>query len=221
MSSETSDPGSPGATVNPDVAEEENMMAGMTTAQSDASIAGAMNDPSYDNYAGSTALADQQKGSITGSNITDALVPGVGTLSIISSLNAGYLQQSMQRGGSPVYGTRGTVEGVINETQAFGTSFRTYSGNPDLDPIGGGNRGGSDSTPTIVSSQVNQAVKAPPITTNVRTASFNPEEAVDAYGRKSKKGKGSGGRKSTIMTSAQGDTSQLTTILKPGLKGTL
>ena len=218
MGGETSDPGSPGATIQPDVAEEENMIAGMTTAQSDASIAGAMNDPSYDNYAGSTALADQQKGSITGSNITDALVPGVGTLSVISSLNAGYLQQSLQRGASPVYGSRGTVEGVVNETQAFGTSFRTYSGNPDLDPIGGPPTGGDDSTPTIISSQVNQAVKTPPPT--VRTASYDPDEVVDAYGRPRKKGRGSG-RQRTIMTSAQGDTSQLTTILRPGLKGTL
>lgn len=219
MGGETSDPGSPGATVNPDVAEEENMMAGMTTAQSDASIAGAMNDPSYDNYAGSTALADQQKGSITGSNITDALIPGVGTLSVISSLNASYMQQSMQRGGSPVYGSRGTVEGVVNTTQAFGTEFRTYSGNPDLDPIGNRNRGDdNESTPTIVSSQVNAPVKAPAPT--VRTASYNPDEVVDAYGMQSKKGRGSG-RKGTIMTSAQGDTSQLKTILRPGLKGTL
>ena len=218
MSAETSEPSGQDTV---DQMEEENAIAGMTDAQSQAQMSEMGLSGGFGNYAGSTSLSNQQSGSITGSNITDALVPGVGTLSVISSLNAGYLQQSLQRGASPVYGSRGTVEGVVNETQAFGTSFRTYSGNPDLDPIGGGNRGGSDSTPTIVSSQVNQAVKAPPITTNVRTASFNPEEAVDAYGRKSKKGKGSGGRKSTIMTSAQGDTSQLTTILKPGLKGTL
>ena len=211
-------PGPPGASIDPDVAEEENMMAGMTSEESDASISGAMNDPSYDNYAGSTALADQQSGSITGSNITDALIPGVGTLSVISSLNAGYLQQSLQQGGRPVYGSTGEVEGVVNETQAFGTTFSTYSGNPDLDPIGGPPTGGDDSTPTIISNQVATAVSAP--TTPVRTASYNPDEVVDAYGRQSKKGRGSG-RRSTIMTSAQGDTSQLTTILRPGLKGTL
>ena len=215
MSAETSEPSGQDTV---DQMEEENAIAGMTDAQSQAQMSEMGLSGGFGNYAGSTSLSNQQSGSITGSNITDALVPGVGTLSVISSLNAGYLQQSLQRGASPVYGSRGTVEGVVNETQAFGTSFRTYSGNPDLDPIGGPPTGGDDSTPTIVSSQVNQAVKAPPPT--VRTASYDPDEVVDAYGRRSKKGRKSG-RRSTIMTSAQGDTSQLTTILRPGLKGTL
>jgi len=216
MSAETSEPSGQDTV---DQMEEENAIAGMTDAQSQAQMSEMGLSGGFGNYAGSTALADQQKGSITGSNLMDALVPGVGTLSIVSSLSAGYMQQSMQRGASPVYGSRGTVEGVVNTTQAFGTEFRTYSGNPDLDPIGNRNRGDdNESTPTIVSSQVNAPVKAPAAT--VRTASYNPDEVVDAYGMQSKKGRGSG-RKDTIMTSAQGDTSQLKTILRPGLKGTL
>ena len=212
MGGETSSPGEP--TTNIDQTDDEAVEVSERSFE-----ANALNPTAYGDFAGSTALADQQKGSITGSNLMDALVPGVGTLSVISSLNASYMQQSMQRGGSPVYGSRGTVEGVVNTTQAFGTEFRTYSGNPDLDPIGGGNRGGdNESTPTIVSSQVNAPVKAPAPPT--RTASYNPDEVVDAYGMQSKKGRKSG-RKGTIMTSAQGDTSQLKTILKPGLKGTL
>ena len=214
MGGETSDPGEP--TTNIDQTDDEAVEVSERSFE-----ANALNPTAYGDFAGSTALADQQKGSITGSNLMDALVPGVGTLSVISSLNASYMQQSMQRGGSPVYGSRGTVEGVVNTTQAFGTEFRTYSGNPDLDPIGNRNRGSdNESTPTIVSSQVNAPVKAPAPAPAVRTASYNPDEVVDAYGRQSKKGRGSG-RQGTIMTSAQGDTSQLKTILRPGLKGTL
>jgi hypothetical protein len=216
MAGETSEPSGQDTV---DQMEEENAIAGMTDAQSQAQMSEMGLSGGFGNYAGSTSLSNQQSGSITGSNLMDALVPGVGTLSVISSLNASYMQQSMQRGASPVYGSRGTVEGVVNETSAFGTTFSTYSGNPDLDPIGGGNRGGNDpSTPSIVSSRVAAPVKAPAAT--VRTASYNPNEAVDAYGMQSKKGRGSG-RKDTIMTSAQGDTSQLKTILRPGLKGTL
>jgi hypothetical protein len=212
MGGETSSPGEP--TTNIDQTDDEAVEVSERSFE-----ANALNPTAYGDFAGSTALADQQKGSITGSNLMDALVPGVGTLSVISSLNASYMQQSMQRGGSPVYGSRGTVEGVVNTTQAFGTEFRTYSGNPDLDPIGGGNRGGdNESTPSIVSSRVAAPVKA--ASSPVRTASYNPNEAVDAYGMQSKKGRKSG-RKETIMTSAQGDTSQLKTILRPGLKGTL
>jgi len=212
MGGETSSPGEP--TTNIDQTDDEAVEVSERSFE-----ANALNPTAYGDFAGSTALANQQKGSITGSNLVDAFMPGIGTLSVISSLNASYMQQSMQRGGSPVYGSRGTVEGVVNTTQAFGTEFRTYSGNPDLDPIGNRNRGDdNESTPTIVSSQVNAPVKAPAAT--VRTASYNPNEAVDAYGMQSKKGRGSG-RKDTIMTSAQGDTSQLKTILRPGLKGTL
>lgn len=216
MAGETSEPSGQDTV---DQMEEENAIAGMTDAQSQAQMSEMGLSGGFGNYAGSTSLSNQQSGSITGSNLMDALVPGVGTLSVISSLNASYMQQSMQRGASPVYGSRGTVEGVVNETSAFGTTFSTYSGNPDLDPIGGGNRGGNDpSTPSIVSSRVAAPVKA--ASAPVRTASYNPNEAVDAYGMQSKKGRGSG-RKDTIMTSAQGDTSQIKTILRPGLKGTL
>ena len=150
MAGETSEPSGQDTV---DQMEEENAIAGMTDAQSQAQMSEMGLSGGFGNYAGSTSLSNQQSGSITGSNLMDALVPGVGTLSVISSLNASYMQQSMQRGASPVYGSRGTVEGVVNETSAFGTTFSTYSGNPDLDPIGGGHRCGKEtSPPSIVSS---------------------------------------------------------------------
>ena len=216
MGAETSDPGGQDTV---DQMEEENAIAGMTDEQSQAQMSEAGLASGFGDYAGSTSLSQQQKGSITGSKITDALVPGVGVLSIVSSLNAGYLQQSLQRGASPVYGARGTVEGVVNTTQAFGTEFKTYSGNPDLDPIGGSNQGSDDnSSGQIISPQVNKAVSAPSAPA-ASGGGVNPNDVV--YGNQTKTKKGKGRRSGTILTSAQGDTSQLTTILKPGLKGSL
>lgn len=211
MGAETSDPGEP--TTNVDQTDDEAVEVSERSFE-----ANAVNETAYGDFAGSYALSQQQKGSITGSQVMDALIPGVGTLSIISSLNAGYLQQSLQRGATPVYGARG-VEGVVNETQAFGTSFKTYSGNPDLDPIGGGNRGGDDnSSGQIISPQVNKVVSAPSAPA-ASGGGVNPNEVV--YGNQTKTKQGKGRKSGTILTSAQGDTSQLTTILKPGLKGTL
>ena len=203
MAGETSDPGGQDTVSQ---MEEENAIAGMTDAQSQAQMSEAGLASGFGDYAGSTALSDQQKGSITGSKITDALV------------------QSMQRGASPVYGSRGTVEGVVNTTQAFGTEFSTYSGNPDLDPISNNIKGtGNDSGVAAVNtSAVNKVVKAP--VKNVspsRVSSYNPNAVVSASGSSSNSNITRSGRQSTILTSSRGDTSQLTTIMKPGLRGTL
>mgnify|MGYP003629977824 FL=1 len=221
MGAETSDPGGQDTVSQ---MEEENAIAGMTDAQSQAQMSEAGLASGFGDYAGSTALSDQQKGSITGSKITDALVPGIGTLSVVSALSADYMQQSLQRGGSPVYGSRGTVEGVVNTTQAFGTEFSTYSGNPDLDPISNNIKGtGNDSGVAAVNtSAVNKVVKAP--VKNVspsRVSSYNPNAVVSASGSSSNSNIKRSGRQSTILTSSRGDTSQLTTIMKPGLRGTL
>ena len=211
MGAETSDPGEP--TTNVDQTDDEAVEVSERSFE-----ANAVNETAYGDFAGSYALSQQQKGSITGSQVMDALVPGVGALSIVSSLNAGYLQQSLQRGASPVYGARG-VEGVVNTTQAFGTTFKTYSGNPDLDPIGGSNQGSDDnSSGQIISPQVNKAVSAPSAPA-ASGGGVNPNDVV--YGNQTKTKRGKGRRSGTILTSAQGDTSQLTTILKPGLKGSL
>tara|TARA_R110002050_G_scaffold187687_2_gene322059 strand:+ start:116 stop:757 length:642 start_codon:yes stop_codon:yes gene_type:complete len=178
----------------------------------------ALNPSLYGDYAGSSALSAQQKGlgSITGSKVVDALIPGVGALNLVSSLSAGYMQQSLQRGGSPVYGSRGTVEGVTNENNIFGVDYTTYSGNPDLDPNKQPNLNDS-SSPEVLSvntSAINKVVKA----ASTETSSYNSNQVVNASAASSSK---RASRKGTILTSPQGDTTQLTTILKPGLKGTL
>ena len=131
MAAETSDPGSPGASIDPDVAEEENMMAGMTQAESDAAIAGAANDPSYDDFAGSTALANQEDQTLTGNILTDALVPGIGTLSVINAVSAQQTQAQLQQGADPVYGSSGNVVGTMGTGLFGGTA---YTGSPEGDP---------------------------------------------------------------------------------------
>ena len=215
MGAETSDPGGQDTV---DQMEEENAIAGMTDAQSQAQMSEAGLASGFGDYAGSSALSAQQKGlgSITGSKVVDALIPGVGALNLVSSLSAGYMQQSLQRGGSPVYGSRGTVEGVTNENNIFGFDYTTYSGNPDLDPNKQPNLNDS-SSPEVLSvntSAINKVVKA----ASTETSSYNPNQVVNASAASSSK---RASRKGTILTSPQGDTTQLTTILKPGLKGTL
>ena len=178
----------------------------------------ALNPSLYGDYAGSSKFSAQQKGSITGSRAMDALVPGVGTLSVVSALSADYMQQSLQRGASPVYGG-GQIQGVVNETQAFGTTFSTYSGNTDYDPIGNNNNTSGGNNSGVVSTG-NRTVKAP--AANVSTAGssrYSPSAVVSASGSNSNITR-SGGQ-STILTSSRGDASQLTTIMKPGLRGTL
>ena len=217
MASETSDPGNQDTI---DQMEEENAIAGMTAAQSQNQMSEAGLASGFGDYAGSSALSTQEKGlgSLTGSKLVDALMPGVGALSLISSLSGGYMQESLQRGGSPVYGSRGTVEGVVNTTNAFGTEFTTYSGNPDLDPNKQPDDNSNDASSQVArvnTNAIKKVVKAP---TETSGSSYNPNGVVNASSASSSK---RASRKGTILTSPQGDTTQLTTILKPGLKGTL
>ena len=128
MASETSDPGGQDTV---DQMEEENAIAGMTDAQSQAQMSEMGLSGGFGNYAGSTSLSNQMNSSITGSRVTDALVPGVGTLSLISAISAQYMQANVQRGASLVYGSSGNVEGTLGSGLFGGT---VYSGNPDLDP---------------------------------------------------------------------------------------
>ena len=128
MAGETS---SPGGQDTIDQAEEENMMAEMTDAQSQAQMSEAGLSMGFGDFAGSTALDNQMNSSLTGSNLADALVPGLGTLSLISSISAKNMQSNLQGGASPVYGPGGTVQGTTSRGLFGGT---VYSGNPDLDP---------------------------------------------------------------------------------------
>ena len=128
MGAETSDPGGQDTI---DQAEEENMMAGMTDAQSQAQMSESGLSMGFGDFAGSTALSNQQSDSITGSNLTDALVPGIGTLSLISSISAQQTQASLQQGASPVYGSSGNVVGTLGSGLFGGT---VYTGAPEGDP---------------------------------------------------------------------------------------
>ena len=150
MAGETSDPGSPGANINPDIAEEENLMAGMTQAESDAAIAGAANDPSYDDFSGSTALANQQQSSLTGSRFADAFVPGIGALNVISSISAQQTQANLQRGADPVYGSSGNVVGTMGPGLFGGRAYTGASeGNPNP-PIGSDDNNAPAPAPAVV-----------------------------------------------------------------------
>ena len=139
MAGETSDPGGQDTISQ---MEEENAIAGMTDAQSQAQMSEMGLASGFGDYAGSTALSNQMNNSLTGSSLYDALVPGLGTLSLISQFSGQNLQNNLQRGASPVYGYGGTVQGTQSKGLFGGT---VYSGNPDLDPNNSPNNNNSDS----------------------------------------------------------------------------
>tara|TARA_X000001382_G_scaffold83402_1_gene58997 strand:- start:1813 stop:2454 length:642 start_codon:yes stop_codon:yes gene_type:complete len=171
MGSETS---SPGGQDTIDQAEEENMMAGMTDAQSQAQMSESGLSMGFGDFAGSTALSNQQSDSVTGSNVTDALVPGIGTLSLISSISAQNLQSNLQRGANPVYGPGGNVQGTTSRGLFGGT---VYSGNPDLDPNRSAPDDSNDSVATnrTLAGRPGAAVKGVSNTTSRR---ITPSSAV-------------------------------------------
>tara|TARA_R110002096_G_scaffold7738_1_gene33125 strand:+ start:837 stop:1487 length:651 start_codon:yes stop_codon:yes gene_type:complete len=201
MAGETS---SPGGQDTIDQAEEENMMAEMTDAQSQAQMSEAGLSMGFGDFAGSTALSNQMNSSITGSNVADALVPGIGTLSLISSLSAKNMQDNLQRGASPVYGPGGTVQGTTSRGLFGGT---VYSGNPDLDPNrtepDDNNDGGNVGRRTLAG-RPGAAVKG---VSNTTSARITPSSAVRGSGASlapklyamSSRGKGRG-----VNTSPQG-----------------
>lgn len=200
MGSETS---SPGGQDTIDQAEEENMMAGMTDAQSQAQMSEVGLSMGFGDFAGSTALDNQMNSSLTGSNVTDALVPGLGTLSLISSISAKNMQSNLQRGANPVYGPGGTVQGTTSRGLFGGT---VYSGNPDLDP----NRTAPDDNNDSVSATRTRTLAGRPGAavkgvSNTTSARITPSAAVRGASlapklyAMSSRGKGRG-----INTSSQG-----------------
>ena len=128
MGGETSDPGGQDTI---DQAEEENMIAGMTTAESDAAISESGLSMGFGDFAGSTALANQEDQTLTGNILTDALVPGIGTLSVINAVSAQQTQAQLQQGADPVYGSSGNVVGTMGTGLFGGTA---YTGSPEGDP---------------------------------------------------------------------------------------
>ena len=77
MAGETSEPSGQDTV---DQMEEENAIAGMTDAQSQAQMSEMGLSGGFGNYAGSTSLSNQQSGSITGSNLMDALSAIIGNM---------------------------------------------------------------------------------------------------------------------------------------------
>ena len=130
MAGETSDPGGQDTI---DQAEEENMIAKMSDAESQASMSEAGLSMGFGDFAGSTALANRQGSSLTGSILTDALIPGVGTLNVVNALSASQTQSALQRGASPVYGSSGNVIGATDRSGRYTGDLR---GDPNP-PSGG------------------------------------------------------------------------------------
>lgn len=203
MGAETSDPGGQDTI---DQMEEENAIAGMTDAESQASMSESGLASGFGDYAGSSALANQANSSLTGSNLTDALIPGVGTLSVISSLSAQQTQAQLQQGASPVYGSSGDVVGTMGDGLLGGTA---YTGAPEGDPNPPGENEESNSA-----EQVTAAPPPPPSVdpkkpvsgvSNTTSGRIKPKPAIRAgslYPRlysMSGRGRGRG-----INTSSQG-----------------
>ena len=198
MAGETSSPGD--STTNTDPMMDQNLYGDFTKQKGNVSF----NESLYGDFAGSTALANQMKGSVTGNRLTDALVPGLGTLSLISSISAQNMQSNLQRGAKPVYGTGGNVEGTLSRGLFGGT---VYSGNPDLDPNrtapDDNNDGGNVGRRTLAG-RPGAAVKG---VSNTTSARITPSSAVRGSGASlapklyamSSRGKGRG-----INTSSQG-----------------
>jgi len=182
--------------------EEENAIAGMTAAQSQNQMSEFGLSSGFGDYAGSTSLSNQMSGSITGSHITDALVPGIGTLSLINSISGRNLQSNIQRGASPHYGPGGTVQGTTSRG-LFGGSV--YSGNPDLDPNKSEPDNNNDNSRS--SGRPGSAVKARGVSNTVSNSTrVTPNSAVrgGAPSLAPKLYARSRGKSSGIKTSSQG-----------------
>ena len=197
MAGETSDPGGQDTI---DQMEEENAIAGMTDAESQAAMSEAGLSSGFGDFAGSTALSGRANSSLTGSSLVDALVPGVGTLSVINALSAQQTQASLQRGASPVYGSSGNVVGTMGSGLLGGTS---YTGSPEGDP----NPPGQDSESSQPVNRTRRgrpgtAVRGVSNTTARRIAPSSPVRGASLEPRlyaMSSKGRGRG-----INTSSQG-----------------
>jgi len=203
MAGETSDPGGQDTI---DQAEEENMMAGMTQAESDAAISEAGLSMGFGDFAGSTALANQADQSLTGNILTDALVPGIGTLSVINAVSAQQTQAQLQQGADPVYGSSGNVVGTMG-TGLFGGD-NSYTGAPEGDPNPPGGDDGNDNqqlmsgNPGQGGGSPGQAIKGVSNTTSRRIKPKAPVRAGSLIPRlysMSGRGRGRG-----INTSSQG-----------------
>jgi len=196
MAAETSDPGTPTsyedeyrATTGPD-----------ETRDVDSRVA---NPSLYGDFAGSSNLTQRMNSTITGNELVDALIPGVGALSLVNRYSASKLQERLQRGESPVYGN-GAVAGTLGKGLFEGSTH--YSGdnrfNPFGDPTASSNesndrssgRPGSAVKARGVSNTVSNSTR---VTPNSAVRGGAPSLAPKLYAR-------SRGKSSGIKTSSQG-----------------
>lgn len=194
MGAETSDPGGQDTI---DQAEEENMIAEMSDAESQASMSEAGLSMGFGDFAGSTALSNRSDDTLTGSILTDALIPGIGTLSVVNAVSAQQTQAQLQQGASPVYGSSGTVIGAMNNQDG------TYTGDPrgDPNPPSGGDDN-NQPVKTTTSGRPGQAVKG---VSNTTARRITPKSAVRGASLEPKLYAMSGrGRGRGINTSSQG-----------------
>ena len=200
MSSETS---SPGGQDTIDQMEEENMMAGMTDAQSQAQMSEMGLASGFGDFAGSTGLTQRMNTTITGNSLVDQLIPGVGALSLMNKYSASQLQQRLQRGESPVYGD-GAVKGTLGKGLFGGT---VYSGENQFNPFGDITVGGDNGDVNNRSSgRPGSAVKTRGVSNTVSNSTrVTPNSAVrGAPSLAPKLYAKSRGKSSGVNTSSQG-----------------
>ena len=199
MSSETS---SPGGQDTIDQAEEENMMAGMTDAQSQAQMSEMGLASGFGDFAGSTGLTQRMNSTITGNELLDQFIPGAGALSLMNKYSASQLQQRLQRGESPVYGD-GAVKGTLGKGLFGGT---VYSGENQFNPFGDPTAGG-DGSDNRSSGRPGSAVKTRGVSNTVSNSTrVTPNSAVrgGAPSLAPKLYAKSRGKSSGVNTSSQG-----------------
>jgi hypothetical protein len=197
MAGETSDPGGQDTI---DQMEEENAIAGMTDAQSQAAMSESGLASGFGDFAGSSALSGRANSSITGSSLVDALVPGIGTLGVINAISAQQTQASLQRGANPVYGSSGDVVGTMGSGLLGGTA---YTGSPEGDPNPPGqNEEGSQPVNRTRRGRPGTAVRGVSNTTARRIAPSSPVRAASLEPRLY--AMSSQGRRRGINTSSQG-----------------
>lgn len=201
MAAETSDPGSP--TTDTDPMLDQNLYGDFASERVGVSKGNlSFNESLYGDFAGSTGLTQRMNSTITGNELLDQFIPGVGALSLMNKYSASQLQQRLQRGESPVYGD-GAVKGTLGKGLFGGT---VYSGenqfNPFGDPTAGGDgsdnrssgRPGSAVKTRGVSNTVSNSTR---VTPNSAVRGGAPSLAPKLYAR-------SRGKSSGVNTSSQG-----------------
>ena len=195
MAAETSDPGSPTsyedeyrATTGPD-----------ETRDVDERVA---NPSLYGDFAGSSNLTQRMNSTITGNELVDALIPGVGALSLVNRYSASKLQERLQRGESPVYGN-GAVAGTLGKGLFGG---KVYSGDNRFNPFGDPTASSNESNDRS-SGRPGSAVKARGVSNTVSNSTRVTPNSAFRGGAPSLTPKlyaRSQGKSSGIKTSSQG-----------------